>query len=90
MTIKRTSSEKKVSSVCPECHHTNVFVVDSRASHILGMESIRRRRRCGDCKFSFTTYEVDNGVVETLQLMSDFRDFLEKAYPALRKLLVRL
>lgn len=90
MTIKRTSSEKKVSSVCPECFHTNVFVIDSRRSKVLGIESIRRRRRCADCRYAFTTFEIHKDIVDTLEFLSYHRDTFEKAIPAIRKLFTKV
>ncbi len=41
---------------CPFCKHTETQVIDSRVSE--EGESIRRRRRCADCKNRFTTYET--------------------------------
>ncbi len=40
---------------CPSCQHPDSAVLDSRVSKDGG--SIRRRRRCKDCDFRFTTYE---------------------------------
>lgn len=39
--------------ICPECHHVDSRVVDSRAAG----DTIRRRRECAACGFRFTTYE---------------------------------
>jgi transcriptional repressor NrdR len=38
---------------CPNCHHTDFKVVDSREVE----DGIRRRRECLGCGFRFTTYE---------------------------------
>ena len=38
---------------CPECHHLESKVVDSRSA----IDSIRRRRECLDCAARFTTHE---------------------------------
>ena len=39
---------------CPICHGDKTVVTDSRPSEA----GIRRRRRCGNCRNRFTTYEV--------------------------------
>lgn len=41
---------------CPQCHHSDTKVIDSRSSGE-GGGSIRRRRKCEQCDFRFTTYE---------------------------------
>ena len=41
--------------ICPKCKSEQVTVYDSR--RIFG--TVRRRRRCLDCGFRFTTYEVE-------------------------------
>ena len=40
---------------CPFCQHEDTQVLDTRASD--EGDSIRRRRRCGNCDKRFTTYE---------------------------------
>ncbi len=40
---------------CPFCHSEDTQVLDTRASE--EGDSIRRRRRCGQCDKRFTTYE---------------------------------
>jgi len=39
---------------CPHCHHPKTEVVDSRSS---GDTEIRRRRKCLQCGYRFTTHE---------------------------------
>ncbi|MDR3392626.1 MAG: transcriptional regulator NrdR [Sulfuriferula sp.] len=41
---------------CPFCGSADTHVVDSRVSE--AGDSVRRRRRCGDCDKRFTTYET--------------------------------
>jgi transcriptional repressor NrdR len=40
---------------CPFCHHEEAQVLDTRTSD--EGDSVRRRRRCGQCEKRFTTYE---------------------------------
>ena len=40
---------------CPFCQHEDTQVLDTRASD--EGDSVRRRRRCGQCDKRFTTYE---------------------------------
>ena len=40
---------------CPRCQHPDSAVLDSRMAK--DGNAIRRRRRCKDCDFRFTTYE---------------------------------
>lgn len=40
---------------CPKCGHDDTKVIDSRMSGV--GEAIRRRRKCDQCDFRFTTYE---------------------------------
>ncbi len=41
---------------CPACHALDNIVLDSRGR--LGNEAIRRRRKCANCDFRFTTVEA--------------------------------
>ena len=40
---------------CPFCSHTDTQVVETRVSE--DHDTIRRRRKCGNCEKRFTTYE---------------------------------
>lgn len=40
---------------CPKCG-TKMSVIDSRSSEY----GIRRRRKCGQCGYRFTTYEISS------------------------------
>lgn len=42
---------------CPKCLSANSICIDSR---ITKENSIRRRRRCADCDYRWTTYEVSD------------------------------
>lgn len=42
---------------CPKCKTTRNRVIDSRPSHVEGLETIRRRRVCYGCEHHWTTYE---------------------------------
>ena len=44
--------------ICPRCNSKKTYVIDSRYSNAI--KGARRRRRCEDCGFRFTTYEVLN------------------------------
>lgn len=66
---------------CPQCQSSNLRVTDSRDN----VESIRRRRECGECGHRFTTYErvdlfacprcesVDARILATEQLKGGLR-----------------
>ncbi len=41
--------------ICPKCKHEDTRVLDSRETH--EQKEIRRRRKCADCNFRFTTFE---------------------------------
>lgn len=44
---------------CPKCLNNDGFkVADSRATIVMGRETIRRRRECKSCGWRFTTIEV--------------------------------
>lgn len=49
--------------ICPHCKCKESRVIDSRSTSDGG--SIRRRRKCSNCSFKFTTYEY----VETMPLL---------------------
>lgn len=40
---------------CPKCEERNAVVMDSRENK--KQSYVRRRRKCTECKFLFTTYE---------------------------------
>jgi hypothetical protein len=43
---------------CEECGSTDILCRDSRPSVFRGRASIRRRRKCASCSYSWTTYEI--------------------------------
>lgn len=50
---------------CVKCKSENIRVLDSRsASRFAG---IRRRRKCEDCGFRFTTYEIEEASLKSLE-----------------------
>ena len=58
-------------TTCPKCRSYNVFVVDSRKNY----GKIWRRKKCSDCGFRYSTYEVSAKDLERtekiLKLMSE-------------------
>lgn len=50
---------------CPECDCKDTQVLDSRPRGFGNM--IRRRRRCLECEFRFTTYEVNETYLNQLE-----------------------
>lgn len=52
----RTTVESAMS--CPECGGTDHTVTDSRPAPFSDNASIRRRRKCRECGFAWTTYEI--------------------------------
>lgn len=47
---------------CPECKCGHVFTIDSRA-HEKG-NSIRRRRKCDECGYRWSTYELPKAMMD--------------------------
>ena len=50
--------------MCAQCGHETT-VLSTRPEH--GGMVVKRRRGCGHCGHKFSTYEIDDGLVETLQ-----------------------
>ena len=46
------------------CLHSSNIVIESRDK--TGQYRIRRRRKCLDCNFRWTTYEIDEEVLDAL------------------------
>lgn len=73
-----------------ECAHcgNRMYVSDSRPTHFQKMQAVRRRRRCGVCKWSVTTYEVfDTALIDLEARLSAVRLTAQEAYTALGVLL---
>jgi transcriptional regulator NrdR family protein len=52
---------------CPKCRKTEGSkVVSSRVGLRFGFPLVKRRRECLSCKRRWTTYEVENAVIEDL------------------------
>lgn len=47
-----------------ECRHIDNTVLDTRS--LTGDYRIRRRRRCDYCNFRWTTYEIDESVLDAM------------------------
>lgn len=75
---------------CPNCSSESLAVIDSRPSGDafgLGVEAVRRRRKCLDCGARITTYELPekilNMMIETeasgaFQALSDIEEVLNR------------
>lgn len=83
-------SKKKQSSICPDCKKNTVYVIDSRGTNLFRTESVRRRRKCANCHYTYTTYEVRDDLVDTIKSLVEFRAFFDKHMPKLRELFVRI
>lgn len=51
---------------CPKCGCTSHAMKDSRPISKIGIDAIRRRRECRDCKANWTTYEIEADAFEAL------------------------
>lgn len=60
--------------ICPKCKSENNRVLDSRETN--GQREIRRRRKCEDCEYRFTTFER----VETTNFIVVKRDDSRESY----------
>ena len=59
------------SITCPLHPGIDTDVTDSRGTHLRGMESVRRRRKCSKCGYSWTTYELSAGDIEKMTGKTD-------------------
>jgi len=59
---------ERTHSQCPKCGVNSVVVIDSRPSLTPGFHSIRRRRLCESCKHKFSTYEVPQEVLQSIDV----------------------
>ena len=75
----------KLAIACPLHPNAETRVVDSRGTHKLGMDAVRRRRECTACGQKWTTYELraadmeniaDAGVIALNDIMKIARDAL--------------
>lgn len=57
---------------CPQCKSERTSCKDSRPTKRLGADSIRRRRKCSDCGYKFTTWELDEIDMEHIHRKSTF------------------
>ena len=59
---------------CPKCQSRNLYVTDSRDT--VRKNEIRRRRKCAECGYRFTTHEQlqTDLVAERLLLEANLRD----------------
>lgn len=48
---------------CPKCNKDSLEVIDSRSNSIYNAPAIYRRRKCLECGYRFTTYEVDVKII---------------------------
>ncbi|WP_425463279.1 hypothetical protein [Methylobacterium terricola] len=48
--------------ICRHCQWPEVRVIDSRST----AETVKRRRRCTDCGYTWNTYEVPEGDYDAL------------------------
>lgn len=53
-------------SACPDCGEVKSGVVDSRSCLIVGIWTVRRIRKCPQCKRRFTTIELTESHAEAL------------------------
>lgn len=59
---------------CPNCGSGKNGVVDSRPAILGGnINTVRRRRKCGDCGKRFTTYEIPAEIIEALDAVANDR-----------------
>ncbi len=53
---------------CPKCNYCNSLVIETRKKDTY----VRRRRRCPECEFRWTTFETEGKVVNSkTKLMVD-------------------
>lgn len=71
---------------CPKCG-CGTFVKDSRHDE----DQVRRRRECGECKYRFSTVEIDCDYYATLKPRnkSEVKKALREGYAELTKRLYR-
>lgn len=60
---------ERTHSQCPKCGENKVVVIDSRPSLTPGFHSIRRRRFCESCKQKFSTYEVPQELLHSIDVL---------------------
>lgn len=62
--------------ICRHCQWPEVRVIESRST----AETVKRRRRCTDCGYAWTTYEVTEGDYDALTAV---HELLSSPAPAL-------
>ena len=67
---------------CPSCGAVPTAVIDSRSS--VANTAIRRRRKCGQCGFRFSTYERIAGTPEHVCRVEALELIIDTARAALR------
>ena len=60
--------------ICPNCGSGQTAIVDSRESG-WGGETVRRRRRCRECGFRYSTFEITeesyNGLLKQQEMLRE-------------------
>ena len=67
---------------CPRCNSYNISCINSRPTG----QKIRRRKKCLDCDYRFTTYEISSGEYDVLKRYKELlKDLQEKVGELLAK-----
>lgn len=60
------SDEMAFHTTCETCGSAHSDIIDSRRASFAGSVSVRRRRKCRDCGFKWSTLELEATYVEGL------------------------
>ena len=78
---------EKVGFPCPQCE-SRMDVKDSRQTNYHHRPSIRRRRRCRECGWSVTTYEIlDNSLMKADARLGPVMVDIRRAHEAMAALI---
>jgi transcriptional regulator NrdR family protein len=72
--------KKETVTRCRKCNEKTVRVIDSRGSHFLGKITVRRRRKCMNCEFTYTTYEVESEIVDLVKQVKKLKRIIKEIY----------
>ncbi len=71
-------------SSCPQCRSMKSSVVDSREKVRFGVHLTVRRRQC-PCGVRFTTFELNEKLVDRVDKLVELADFMGRVFPTQHK-----